>query len=146
MKVIDQVAPYREFRVKGHTEEWSDSEILEKIKIRDKLLGKYKKSKLEVDHNIYREAKVKAAQLIKNKKVDYFKQKIIENTGNSKKLWENLNSLVLSSQKSSSATCLKKDGKIIFDPKSNAGIFKDFYSNLASDLQDLQPPSLTTHT
>ena len=30
--------------------------------------------------------------------------------------------------------CLEKDGNISFDSKINAGIFKDFYSNLASDL------------
>ena len=28
----------------------------------------------------------------------------------------------------------KKDGNISFDPGTNAGIFKDFYSNLASNL------------
>ena len=39
------------------------------------------------------------------------------------------------SKKSSSATiCLEKDGILSFDPKSNAEIFKDFYSNLANNL------------
>ena len=33
MEVIDQVAPYREFRVKGHTEEWFDGDIFKRIKI-----------------------------------------------------------------------------------------------------------------
>ena len=35
---------------------------------------------------------------------------------------------------SESSICLEKDGNISFDSKINAGIFKDFYSNLASDL------------
>ena len=35
---------------------------------------------------------------------------------------------------SNSSVCLEKDGNISFDPKINAGIFRDFYSNLASDL------------
>ena len=65
----------------------------ERIKNRDKLLKKYKKSKLEVDHQIYREAKFIASSLIKSNKINYFKQKIVENTGNSKKLWKTLNSL-----------------------------------------------------
>ena len=30
--------------------------------------------------------------------------------------------------------CLKKDGKIWFDDKTNTNAFKDFYFNLASDL------------
>ena len=58
--------------MKGYIEEWFDDEIMETIKNRDKLLKKYKKSKLEVDHQIYREAKTKILQ------------KILENTGNSK--------------------------------------------------------------
>ena len=52
MQAVDEITPYREFRVKGQTEDWFDGEIMERIKIRDKLLKKYKKSKLEVDHQI----------------------------------------------------------------------------------------------
>ena len=38
-------------------------------------------------------------------------------------------------QKSSCSTiCLEKDGILSFDPKANAEIFKDFYSNLVNDL------------
>ena len=37
--------------------------------------------------------------------------------------------------------CLEKDGILSFDPKANAEIFKDFYSNLANDLlKKLQNP------
>ena len=108
---------------------------MERIKNRDKLLKKYKKSKLEVDHQIYREAKFVASTLIKSKKINYFKQKIVENTGNTKKLWKTLNSLGMPSKKGlESSVCLEKDGNISFDPGINAGIFKDFYSNLASNL------------
>ena len=68
MQAVDGIAPYRGFRVKGHTEDWFDGEIMERIKNRDKLLKKYKKSKFEVDHQIYREAKFLASTLIKSKK------------------------------------------------------------------------------
>ena len=54
MQAVDGITPYREFRVKGHTEYWIDGEIMERIKNRAKLLKKYKKSKLEVDHQINR--------------------------------------------------------------------------------------------
>ena len=72
MQAVDGIAPYREFRVKGYTEDWFDGEIMEKIKNRDKLLKKYKKSKLEVDHKIYREAKLIASTLIKSKNRNHF--------------------------------------------------------------------------
>ena len=38
MQAVDEIAPYREFRVKGKTEDWFDCEIMERIKNCDKLL------------------------------------------------------------------------------------------------------------
>ena len=38
MQAVDEIVPYREFRVKGQTEDWFDGEIMERIKHRDKLL------------------------------------------------------------------------------------------------------------
>ena len=43
MQSVDGIAPYREFRVKGHTEDWFHGEIMEIIENRGKLLKKYKK-------------------------------------------------------------------------------------------------------
>ena len=42
MQAADGIAPYREFRVKVHTEDWFDGEIMERIENHDKLLKKYK--------------------------------------------------------------------------------------------------------
>ena len=30
MQSVDEIAPYREFRVKGHTEDWFDGEIMKR--------------------------------------------------------------------------------------------------------------------
>ena len=77
IKAVDEIAPYREFRVKGHTEDLFDGEIMERIKNRDKLLKKYTKSKLEIYHQIYKEAKFIASTLIKSKRINYLKQNIV---------------------------------------------------------------------
>ena len=42
MQAVDGIAPYREFTAKGHSEDWFDGEIMERIKNRDKLLQKVK--------------------------------------------------------------------------------------------------------
>ena len=39
-QAVDGIAPYREFRVKGHTEDWFDGAIMERINNRDKLIKK----------------------------------------------------------------------------------------------------------
>ena len=46
MEVIDKVAPVKSKRIKRNSQEWFDSEISEKLIIRDKLFKKYKKTRL----------------------------------------------------------------------------------------------------
>ena len=46
---------------------------------------------------------------------------------------------------SESSVCLEKDGNISFDPGINAGIFKDFYSNLASNLVKQLPTATSKY-
>ena len=58
-----------------------------------------------------------------------------DNIGKPKELWKHLKSLGLKSNgHSSSKICLEQNDQISFDAKANSGIFKEFYSNLASDL------------
>ena len=51
MSVIDKLAPFKTKGVKGNSQEWFDGEILESIalRLRDKLIKKFKRSKLNVD-------------------------------------------------------------------------------------------------
>ena len=73
--------------------------------------------------------------MIKDKKKNFVIGKLNDNIGKPKELWKSLKSLGLPSKANSSATiCLEKDGILSFDPKANAEIFKDFYSNLANNL------------
>ena len=116
---IDKIAPMKEIRIKNSSKEWFDEEILEEIEKRDKLLAKFKKSRQPSDSQNYKIAHNKVQGII----------------GKPKELWKSLKSLGLpSKQQSSSTICLEKDGILSFDHKANAEIFKDFYSNLASDL------------
>ena len=43
MEVIDKVAPVKNKRIKRNSQKWFDSEISEKLIIRDKFFKKYKK-------------------------------------------------------------------------------------------------------
>ncbi len=57
---------------RADAEDWFDGEIRESIRARDKLLRKYKKTKLEVDYDIYKEARNRSKYLIKSKKVSFY--------------------------------------------------------------------------
>ena len=83
----------------------------------------------------YKKSWNKVQRMIKDKKKNFVIGKLNDNIGKPKELWKSLKSLGLPSKRSSSATiCLEKDGILSFDPKTNAEIFKDFYSNLANNL------------
>ena len=139
---IDSVAPMKEVRVKNNTQDWFDSEIAEAIKKREKYFRKFKKSKLHIDQNFYIEAKYNVQKLIKKKKIEFYKTKLSENIGKPKELWKTLKHLGLPSNKGSLTNiCLEKDGKINFEDKSNANIFKDFFSTLADNLVTNLPPA-----
>ena len=67
MSVIDKLARFKTKRVKGNSQEWFDGEVLESIALRDKLLKKFKRSKLNVDKEISNKASNKSHRLILKK-------------------------------------------------------------------------------
>ena len=56
MVVINKVAPIKEGRIKHNSQEWFDGEISEAIKNHDKLLKKFKRSRLHIDKELYNAA------------------------------------------------------------------------------------------
>ena len=125
----------KEIQIKNSSKEWFDEEILEELEKHDKLLAKFKKSRQPSDSQNYKIARNKVQGMIKKKQKNFIAEKLNQNISKPKELWKSLKSLGLpSKQQSSSTICLEKDGTLSFDHKANAEIFKDFYSNLASDL------------
>ena len=112
-----------------------DGEVLEKIRIRDKLFTEYKKSRLHVDKDIYHNARNVAHSLILKKKKEHVQEALQNNIGKPKELWKTLQGLGLkTTSKRPQNICLKTQDGISFDSKSNTNIFKNFFSNLADDL------------
>ena len=97
--VIDEIAPTKEIRVKNNSQDWFDAEINEEIKRRDKLLARFKKSRLQSDHESYKKERNKVQRMIKNKKKKFVVGKLNENMGKPKELWKSLKSLGLPSKK-----------------------------------------------
>ena len=72
MAVIDNLAPSKNKPIKGTSQDWFDAEIMEKISERDKLFKKFKISRLHVNKDNYKEARVEMQKLIRTKKKAYF--------------------------------------------------------------------------
>ena len=73
---------------KNSTEEWVDEETFEEIMVRDKKYKRFKRTRLHVDHVNYRQSINQVNNLIKRKTMNYIKEKLTENIGNSKELWK----------------------------------------------------------
>ena len=68
MAVVNNLVPGKNKRIKGTLQNWFDAEIMEKISDRDKLFKKFKKSRLHVDKDNYKEARNEVQKLIHTKK------------------------------------------------------------------------------
>ena len=92
--VINKIAPFKEIRIKNYSNDWFDGEILDEIILRDRRLKKFKASRLNIDKQFDKEAKINVKKLIKNKR-DFYLKKFRENFGKPKELWKALRSLGL---------------------------------------------------
>ena len=66
--VINKIAPFKEIIIQNYSHDWFDGEIVDKIILRDKRLKKLKASRLNIDEQLYKEAKKMYRNLLKTKK------------------------------------------------------------------------------
>ena len=126
--IVNEIAPVREIRIRKDSQEWMDHEVFEGIRSREKLLKKFRTSKIHSDYVNFKKARYHLQNLIKQKKKSFIVGKLNENIGKPKELWKCLKSLGLSSGKESpSKICLSDEGKPCFDDKTNADIFREFF-------------------
>ena len=124
VNILDEIAPFKQVRIKTRTEPWMSSEILELISERDKALFNANKSKsnklLRQEYNMLRN---KVQREVKNSKSNYFKDKIEEHKNDPKKLWKQFKSLGYSNKsKVNSKIVLNIDNNICFEPKTNFSV------------------------
>ena len=137
MAVIDNLAPSKKKRMKGTSEDQFDAEIMEKINERDNI---FKKSRLHVYKDNYKETRNEVQKLIHRKKKNYFKSKLTDNIGKPKELQKSLKSLDLEFKRPiSNINCLENDKSANFDVKDTAKDFSAYFSNLAQNLVSKLP-------
>ena len=59
MTVSDKIVPYiyiKKKQEKGNTQKWFDGEVLEKLNARDKFFKKFKKSRCNIDKELYKKS------------------------------------------------------------------------------------------
>ena len=116
-----------------------------KLKIAINYLKKFKKSKLQIDKDIYNAARYKLQKMIINKKRAFLENKLTESIGKPKDLWKALRSLGLPSKTSScEVNALKINSKVEHDFNSVLEGFRNYYSTLAENLVKMLPKPTNT--
>ena len=93
MDVIDQHAPQRLISVKGNTQKpWYDDEVHASRVVRRRLERRYRKTKLEIDRQMYINQSKEVVKIIKMKKSAYYNNKF--STADSKLTFKLLNNLM----------------------------------------------------
>ena len=99
VEVVNNIKPLNTVRIKNTSNEWFDREIAEKLSIRVKLLKKFKSNHLNTYLEICKEARNDVQRTIKQKKKQYFEDKLSENIAKLKEIWQTLKSLELPNKK-----------------------------------------------
>ena len=139
MKVVNEIAPGKEIRINNNIQEWFNREIAELIYARKKLFLTFKKSKLHIDKENYKDFKYQVQNLIRKKKTEFYETNVRQ-INKPKELWKILKSKGLPSRVvTASNTCLKDKNKKYSMPQKNWSIFKNYFSSLAHNLVSKLP-------
>ena len=144
MSAVDGVAPFRDVRVRQKSEPWVNAHILSGIKERDRIFRLFKRDRSNRDlYAQYCKIRNSVQRDIKVAKTTFFRNKVVQNRGNSSKLWEQLKSLGYSKKGSGErGNIILNDGESkVFEPSRVAAIFNRFYTTVASDLVSRLPPA-----
>ena len=141
LQVINDIAPVKEVRIKGRTEPWMTSDILELIYERDRILNLANQNKSVKElRNLYNQLRNQVTDKIKKAKANYFSEKVEEHRNNPKILWKQFKSLGYSNKnKEKSRIVIEIENEKCFDPKKVAQYMCDFFINIATILKNKLP-------
>ena len=73
---VYEIAPMKDIRVKRNSKPWFDSDIMEAIRIREKLKERFLRTYLHVDYERFKGQRSSVQQKIKNKKTKFIRNQL----------------------------------------------------------------------
>jgi len=133
-ETINHHAPLAEKKIRGKSCPWLTNPIKTKIKERDNLLKKARKSNDMIDWKNFRSCRNTVTALIRKSKKHYHQQIFNENINDSQKFWKELKKLYPLKSKQSCSNVINIDGERITDKVKIADSFCDFFSSIGTKL------------
>ena len=108
---------------------WINSKIQKMMRIRNRVLQKWKKQQTDDNLKLYKKFRNRVSNELKESKARYFHNYFSTNSNNMKKLWSGIKSII--PHKSSTSSVVNKlkdkDGNVTSDPCKVTNIFNDFF-------------------
>ena len=105
----------------------------------DKIFKVFKKTRLDINKELYKKAKYNTQKFIAAKNQAFFDEKLSESVGKPKELWNTLKILGMPKKTVVSNFNAIDDKSLTCDIKAMSNVFKDFFSNVAKSLIDKLP-------
>ena len=148
-KIVNQYFPLKKVSNKKNNlkiKPWMTKQIMDEIKKRDKAYKKFAKEK-DLDKktelfNNFKHIRNRIVTMCRASKKNHYKTYFQNNSGNIRKTWQGIKSVVNINQKSnSSPDTISVNDEVIKDPKTVANSFNSYFSSIASKLQaKIHPP------
>ena len=104
------------------------------MKVRDRLLRKWRYSKSESAFNLYKRFRNRVTNELKKSKKSYFQNYFAENKYNMKKLWHGIKSIISNNSSLSSISKIKdKNGNLTSNPSEIPNVFNDFFVTVSNE-------------
>ena len=130
--VLNKHAPLKRKRVRQKESSWINDDILNKIRERDRMKRKAKRTKLDSDWTLYKKSRNSVTAMIRRAKRSYVSESILNNTGDSTAMWKSLRRIMPKKRNVGSIPKITVDRKEITGSKNIASCFNDYFVDLAT--------------
>ncbi|MCP4484330.1 MAG: reverse transcriptase family protein [Flavobacteriaceae bacterium] len=115
---------------------WIDLQILEIIKIRDKLFKQFKDSNSSPALKAYKQFRNRVVNEIRQSKKNYYQEYFHENKSNMKMLWKGIKNIISLKPKTCDAFShlVSDDGSKISEPVNIANEFNEYFTKVADEI------------
>ena len=134
MNCIDKMCPLKNFKVRASDKPWFTNELLEQIKDKDKALKRAKKTGKSNDWKIARRLRNDCLREVRRAKTDFIQNELNTNWNDSKKFWQQINTILPKNTNSSTIKLIDEDTPVHTDKVSD--FINKYFSNIGSKLAE----------
>ena len=131
---INKTCPLKSFKVKSGVDPWITNELLEEIRDKDLMIKRARRTKLQADWVVAKLARNRVGRQIEVARVNYFREEHLASTGDPKRFWGNIASVIPSNKSHQTIDSLIDQSNNKVKQEEAAGFINDFFANIGPNL------------